>query len=544
MATTVTRLERTTTDTAATDALPECITRDRLTSPYFPSIRQSTLAVVASLAIVFFVTSLNRLNHTDLWAHVNFGRWIVDHGALPPFDPIVAHPSATPVLQSAWLSQLLAYVTHQTLGNEGLILAHALLVTLTALVMVLAVRARDPESKLLWVVPLVVMTLNLPIVGTIRPQLFGQLGAALVLLAAAQLMAGKKHPLFWLPIVSICWANLHGSMLMGLVMLGAIALGYTLQELAKNGWNLAAAAKASGVAPLWIAALLFVAFASIGPHGPMIWPHVIFFGESSALQSISEWQRLPLKSLTCFLLVSSALVAVAVSFKTPRPIAWYEILLLALFALATVMAIRMLAWWALVWPFAVVPHLSAIFSRSRATTPETTATDDQPVAMRTVYAMAIVFVTLLVSPPSSSLLRGAPRGEARSTVTDTPVYLADEVVRMNLQGNIAAPMDWGDYLLMRSDEKLRPLVATHVHLVSPDVWNDYQTIFRGDKNWLAVARGRDMKYLAVSKNSYPQLAREVLLADREGRGRILYHDQRLILIELPAKAAPAATAAG
>ena len=48
---------------------------------------------------------------------------------------------------------------------------------------------------------LAMLVLDLPIVGTIRPQLFGQLGVALFLLAIAELPRSGRA-LFWLPLVA------------------------------------------------------------------------------------------------------------------------------------------------------------------------------------------------------------------------------------------------------------------------------------------------------------------------------------------------------
>src|SRR6185436_8167610 len=109
----------------AEQPLPACLTRDRLASPYFPSLSVAGLAAVAALAAVFMLTSFNRLNHTDLWCHVVFGSWMAEHHALAAVDPFTAGTSTQPVLQAAWLSQLLGYEVERLFGNEGLIFGHA-----------------------------------------------------------------------------------------------------------------------------------------------------------------------------------------------------------------------------------------------------------------------------------------------------------------------------------------------------------------------------------------------------------------------------------
>src|SRR5207249_3306225 len=203
---------------AAEKSLPACITRDNLTSPYWPNLSFAGLMAVAALGMIFMLTSFNRLNHTDLWGHINFGHWMAVHHALPATDPFAAQPAETPVLHAAWLAQWIGYEVQRLFGNEGLALGHTLLVTLTAGVLMLAVRRRGAPAIWAWSAGIAMFVLDLPIVGTIRPQLFGQLGAALFLLACAEL-PGRKHPLLWLPLVAALWTNLHGSILMGIAIL-------------------------------------------------------------------------------------------------------------------------------------------------------------------------------------------------------------------------------------------------------------------------------------------------------------------------------------
>src|SRR5688572_5620180 len=107
---------------ADSSSLPACLTRDNLTSPYFPKLSFAGLIATVALCAVFLLTSFNRLNHTDLWGHLNFGRWMAEHAALPVQDPFSAAPAATPVLNAAWLSQLAGYFVQARFGNEGLAL--------------------------------------------------------------------------------------------------------------------------------------------------------------------------------------------------------------------------------------------------------------------------------------------------------------------------------------------------------------------------------------------------------------------------------------
>lgn len=550
-----------------TRPLPACVTRDRLTSAYWPNLSAAGLHTLVALGMIFLLTSLHRLNGTDLWGHVNFGRWIVTHGQLPAVDPFAAQPSGTPVLQAAWLSQVLGYALARTAGHEGLVLAHALLVTLTAGVLMRAASLRGLPGRWAWTAGVAMWLLELPVVGTIRPQLFGQLGAALCLLAISELPT-RRRPLVWLPLVGAAWANLHGSVLMGLAILGvqAVATTWDAWQAERRG---PAALRASWTA--WAAVLLFAAGTCLNPHGPLLWWHTAFFGRHAALASISEWRPLTPRSLTGVLVLASAGLALWAARKSPRKWEAREVLLLVLFGLATLPAIRMLAWWALVWPWAVLPHLAAVLKARQiripaAADPTGSASggglpglrpalphavegdpateleaDEVPTSMRTLIAVGFLFFVVVVAPPTYSLLAGQARGEGQVLVRMTPIYLADEMVRRGLAGTLAAPLDWADYLVWKTEGRVQPMVHSHVHLTDEATWRDYETVFRGLPGWPTLLRQRGIRYLAVSRPRYPQLARAVLLADREGKlgVRVVYQDQEAILAELlPGRAPP------
>jgi len=518
---------------SAEKPLPACITRDNLTSPYFPNLSLAGLVAVIALGMVFLLTSFNRLNHTDLWGHLNFGRWMAANQALPAMDPFAAAPANTPVLHAAWLSQLTGYEIQRLFGNEGLAFGHALLVTLTAGILMLAAYRRGLPAIWAWSAGVLFLLLDLPIVGTIRPQLFGQLGAALCLLACAE-MPKRIHPLVWLPVVAALWVNLHGSIMMGLATLGLYAIGVSWNVFREMQGTLSALLKDRRIGIVWGAVALVLAAACINPHGPTLLVHTLLFNEHAVLSSISEWRPLTAGSLTGVLMIVSVGAAIGLFKCSPRKWEVSEILLLVVFGLATLPAIRMLAWWAVVWPWVCLPHAAATWRKYVADKTDAPATNgDERTSMKTVLAMGFVFMIAIIAPPTFGIVSGHGRGEGPIMVTDTPLYAADELVRRNLAGTIAAPMDWADFLVWKTEGRIKPLVHSHVHLTEISTWRDYEAIFRGDKEWLDVLLRQNMQHVLVARSRYPQLARAVLMANRDEAGvRIIYQDQRCILAEV------------
>ncbi len=64
-------------------------------TPDWFRMRPSGLVLIGALCAVFFIINQYtlfpqfRLWHNDLWGHIAYGRWIVDHKALPETEPLM-----------------------------------------------------------------------------------------------------------------------------------------------------------------------------------------------------------------------------------------------------------------------------------------------------------------------------------------------------------------------------------------------------------------------------------------------------------------------
>ena len=101
-------------------------------SDYFPQTTQTGLLTVIVLCVIFLLSSFHRLNHTDLWGHLCFGRWIVQQEQLPSSEPFAAAPTVEPFTNIPWLAQVLGYLVERSWGAEGLVAAHTILLPTTA----------------------------------------------------------------------------------------------------------------------------------------------------------------------------------------------------------------------------------------------------------------------------------------------------------------------------------------------------------------------------------------------------------------------------
>ena len=179
-------------------------------------------AVGASLFIGGLVLALLTLIGADLLWLVAMGDQVRATGVLPDGVPFAAASSEgwPPVLV---LAELVLSLVHEA-GLGGLLVWHYVLV-LTALGLVALGARRQGAADL--PTALVVASLLLGGVGTlavVRLQTFSLVPFALALLLVRSQHARPTRAMWWAPVLVGVWGNLHGSVLLGVCVIGAYLL--------------------------------------------------------------------------------------------------------------------------------------------------------------------------------------------------------------------------------------------------------------------------------------------------------------------------------
>jgi hypothetical protein len=505
-------------------------------SKYFPKTSWSMLAVIAVLCGVFVVTGLHRLNHAELWGHLNVGRWIVENRSLAAADPLGIEEATESFLNVPWLTQVLGYGIYIWLGGEGLVLAHALLTTAAVAAMMLAIRARGLPLISAVLGGVAAMVLSIPMFASAGPHLVGAVALPIVLLGARRLRCSWR-PAIWLPVGFALWVNLDASVALGLLALTVLCLAevFAARRRLESWRGVTRDIKAQRFAVTLIVCCLA---AMIHPAGPRAAIGLIHQATAPAAADVPFWQPIVLTSLSGGLFFGSLLATGLILRFSPRRFRPHEIALLLLFGAAALMHVTLLLWWAVVWTWIMTPHAAALVRRWRRRIRANADPDEDgeefqfgPTTMQTLLAMGFVFMAILLSPASEGLISNRPRGEARLCSEMTPIYLAHEIERRQLDGRFFAPYDWSDYLTWRSDGHLQPMMHSLTPLAREEVWTDFKHLDDGGSHWLKIADFYEIDYLVLSREWNAHLIQSALEQD-ESRVTMVFQDELGIILRV------------
>lgn len=288
----------------------------------------SWLPIAAPLALlaVALAAVAPALVVQDTWLALVAGREVALHG-LPSVSHLTVLADGHRWVDQQWLAQVVLYGLARA-GGVGLALAACLLATLAAFGLCARIALRRGASPFAILAVLVLCVVAAPWGWQLRPQSFG-----LLLFAVTLSLLERDRQLLVLPVLCL-WANVHGSVVVGV----ALALAYAI-------------ATREPLLLLAPAALFASPYATElgGYYRTMLLDPP--FG-----RAIREWQRTTPSALTAGFFLLVAVVLVLVWRRRRRVLPW-DVVVVALTLAIGLDALRGTVWFALA-ALAVAPLLA------------------------------------------------------------------------------------------------------------------------------------------------------------------------------------------
>ena len=498
-----------------------------------------TLLGVLLIAGISIYLSFYPLWHTDVWAHAKYGEWYATHRTTPDVEPLSPFTDKEVKFANvAWLSQVTYHFLHQcgaTLaggdaesqlrgGAEALRSFHLLLLLARFVILWLALRRFGGSST--WATLGVFLYLLAVGIGSAvqRPQAFGLFFFTAVIFALSTPTLSRRA-MVWLPLMFLLWANLHGTFMAGLAMLGLHVIGRAIERGIFD----------PEVRKLAIVGILCVLATVVNPHGPFIYRELIAFSSHPNLQSMTEWFPMKFKATAGnhWPYLMSLLLLVFVRVLGGRKVGVAGWLVAIPFAIWPWLQARMLLWW---WTVAVwlLARLGPGLADRFPTLPS--LPDRPPTRANAWIAVAIIAIAIVILPPVRSLLPGVSSRIEDTVAADTPWQLALELkaapadegrwqpaLREALRahypdgrfvGSIFASETQGDFLIWALPPEMPVLMFTHAHVFTVEHWEACRDVKAANPGWVEFLTRHRANLIVVEVDSHEELA-TALRADPE-----------------------------
>jgi hypothetical protein len=464
---------------------------------------RTSLLVPITIGAAFGAASTRlAVGDSDLFWHLVVGRDVL-RGLIARPDQLSWTVAGHPTSSDQWLGQALWALAYAGGEWRGVVALRAITIALLVAVIAYAAlreRPAGPLGAVLAALPAIALS---RFVWTERPELFGFVCFAMLIVLLRAARGGSDRALYWIPPLILVWANLHGSFALGVVLVVLVAIEGSVTQRARRR-SYTAAAVGSIVATL------------LTPAGIGTWTapgfHLLHPPREIQEWSVPDVTTLPGVIFTVALF-ATLLTALFARARAPREAA---VLLPVLFV--SLIATRQLPLFVIVAAPYLAAHgrgaLAHLASVSGLRLPAL-ATAARPPGRR-ADAIALVTAAAVLALASWSGANAPQLGEFPSPALGS----------LRPGPGLLNQYDWGGYLIWATpatpvfiDGRLTPYL--------PDVLNDYATVVGVHPGWRDVITRRGIRQILVRP------ADPIAVRARDLGWPVLASSDTFVLIDVP-----------
>lgn len=495
--------------------------------------------------------ALTPIGDPDMWFHLRTGQWIVENSELPgETDPFAyTSPPLKPYqvrgLRTQWLGQVVFYLIFDALGPKGLSIVRSLaLVMPFGIFFLIALRRGGNPLALLFVAgaPMFVMAHALSATFE-RPQAFSFLLTPAAYALSMRLRRGFSLPhALGLCLMMAIWANLHGGYIVGVAVIGSIAIGAACALIAgRLGYGGLLGEPPGSPGKFFGTMAAAIAASMINPAGNMVhkWAVALVgrlmnpvstggLRQGDVMTGIREYHSVwslfgdPTMGWLYFVVACYALAvaALALKFISRRRIDLAEALSLGVLVFFGMAYLKGIAFAMIFTSFIATASVPYIAGRRRMTV----------LASGGVLIIAALTGSLIMEKPW--MLHPSPIGYwINKDYPESALRFLDEKA---VEGRMYNIMSWGGYIIWRSYPDRQ--VFFDGREISSNVMRLYRQVFEAKPGWRETLKAYDVDILLVpvlssGKVVYPLIFSMAIEGPGPWRLVFLDHNQAVFVRE-------------
>jgi hypothetical protein len=486
------------------------------------------------VALIGLRTLLTPIPPNDFWWHIATGRLIVAQGAIPTVDSFSYTQAGQPFFNQGWLAQLLMYGMYQLGGIPLIYMVQALVIVLAYGLLLRLCLQRTGQVRLS--VGLLLATVLLTFDNwLVRPQSYAFPIFVGFLTILTEYRLGLKNRLWLLPPLMALWVNLHGSFVLGGILI-ALTLGSEWLKRWVAAWREAAswASQPIGVPedvlnrpmperlpplqPLLIWGVITGLALLLNPRGPAVLGYVRnLLGTSAVTSLVTEWATPTIRDPGGAIFFLFLFLCVGVlTYARHRP-DLTDMLLFGAFLWNALGAARNIVWFGFVATPLVVVQAATLISTPRNARGVVGSPALNGVLMGMLGLMLLIglpWIKPALLPPALGALL------SEDTPVDAVNYLRGQPDRPHHLFHTEAS---GSYLIWAAPEQ-PVFIDTRIELYPYDQWRDYLNLSQGN-NVAALLQKYDIDGLLLNAEHQKPLIEAVR---RDGGWAERYKDKQTI----------------
>ncbi|MFH1454415.1 MAG: tetratricopeptide repeat protein [Armatimonadota bacterium] len=404
----------------------------------------------------------------DIWWYLAVGKYILSAHRILKTEIFSFSAPGYPWIDQTWLAEVIFYCVYQINGFAALNVFKILIITAVFLVLfkVCLIRKASFFPAILAVLLAVLFARGNEFFG-VRSYLFTYILGALYLLFLYGYKSSKnKFWLFGASGIMLLWVNSHGGFIYGFIFSGAFLIEEFINML-KN--------KKSDFTVIGIFFTVNLLITLVNPWGYQVWNVLQLLKSGASEFTLMEWKKPQIFGDWLKYFIYLCFVNILYLLNRGKKVSDF-VILLALDYLF-LLAIRNTPIFAMFTAPVLAVSINDLISRVKSVNLDRLKRIEKP-------ASAVIIIILIIY--SFFVFRGMNIHYLSQEMELFPKDGAAFLKANEFSSNIFNPYEWGGYLTFNLYPQYRVYIDGRFSCYPPEVYEDYISILRGEKNWQAL----------------------------------------------------------
>ena len=472
-----------------------------------------SLLILLTFILVFGLELHFKPANQDIWQHLKTGEYILKEKSIPKTDIYSYTAFGNEWVTHEWLIQTIFYFFYFKFGMVSLIFLKAVIITLTFFILFKLINKNKNSNLYLSLILIVFAAFITRYHSYTRPHIFSWLFIAVLLFLL------QKKLYAYIPLLTLIWANTHGSVLLGLAII-AVYLGEKIilkRQLITNCINngtflmqFAILAKLTKVHKLMSFDIRLLYILIISFLTPLANPstYKVFLLPLQLLKFsayIKEWKPFPANSwwfIFYFMFVLITIISFIIAYKSERKLRIAELAIFLLFAYLGFSSKRSLA----VSVIVIAPILANKLGMLLKDRLKRKLLKDAVFSL--VIAALIVFSTTNLNAFNLKV-----------SLEEYPANAVQFIKEKNITGNMYNDYGFGPFILFSLYPDYKVFIDTRAEVYGEKMIKDYYYIRYALEHWEKLAENYDISFFVIQ---HKQEIENALYASKNWK--LVYYD--------------------
>ena len=409
--------------------------------------------------LCFILVNADKIHDPDMWWHLKVGGYIVENREVPQADFYSFSNEGHHWIAHEWGSEVIYYLSYKLWKFRGLFMVNLIFLSLTYYMLGRLIHTRANRDLSVTTVVIIVCTVFSSIFWVFRPHLMAYLFFIGYIYILEEYVRGRN--LLWLlPLIMVLWVNMHGSFIMGIVLIGI----YLLAGLVNINFGRLLSVKweKNRLKTLILVLVLAAAAVVINPNTVKMYYYPFFTMNSKAIvENITEWASPDFHNPVFKAFLAYLFLVYTTMMISRKPVKLHDTLLLGLFTYLAMFGARNIALFMFITGPVWAEHLSGFLVPARP--------QKQVTALNWLILLAALTYGIYAFPAQMTIDDKVNRERFPDKAVQ---YMKDH----NLNGTIFNNYNWGGYLIWTRYPANKPFIDGRSDIYEDRVLPDYMDI--------------------------------------------------------------------